>query len=395
MMFFEKVLEAPADPIFGLNDAFSSDPRKQKVNLSVGVYKDEHLQSYLMPSVKMAKEKVISEDLLADYLPIQGFSLFCQEIAKLCFGRKLFEEEHSKIAAFQTIGGTGALRLAADFLLQEGFSTIAIPNPTWANHSWLFSKAGFEVLSYPYYEKEKNYLEFDAFCLFLKNLKKGSVVLLHAVCQNPTGVDFSFEEWKVIQKILEDKGHLPFFDFAYQGFGEGIEKDRKAIDYFLESKMEMIVAYSCSKNFSLYCQRVGALFMVTSNPSIKTRVESKLKRMVRSLYSNPPAHGAKVVFHLLQDQNLKLQWEQELEGMRSRLDLMRTLLAQKLIGRAKKDYSFLLEQKGMFSFLGLSKNQVMKLMNEHAIYMPDWGRISVAALNHDNIDFVADAIISL
>ena len=394
-MFFEKVLEALPDPIFGLNEAFHSDPRKKKVNLAVGVYKDDQLSSYLMPSVKKAKEEIFSQDLLADYLAIEGLAAFSEEIGKLCFGKKLFQENHGRISAFQAVGGTGALRLAADFLLQEVSSRIAIPDPTWANHHWLFSKAGFEVISYPYYQKEKNQLEFDAFCLFLRNLKEGTILLFHVVCQNPTGVDFSLDQWKIIQAILEEKKHLPFFDFAYQGFGEGIEKDRKVVEYFLETKMEMVVAYSCSKNFSLYCQRVGALFFVTKNPATKIRVESKLKRVVRSLYSNPPAHGAKIVSHLLQNDFLRKEWEKELDAMRKRLDSMRSLLAKKLIGKTLKDYRFLLEQKGMFSFLGLSKNQVMRLIQEHAIYMPDWGRISIAALNQDNIDFVADAIISL
>ncbi len=395
-MFFSEVLEGQPDAIFGLTGAFQADVRPQKVNLTVGIYKDENLQSKLLPSVKKAEEQILEDDLLADYLPIDGFAPYLELLGPNILGEKIWKEAHSRIYGAHTTGGTGALRIAGEFLAQEVTKIVSIPNPTWPNHRAIFERAGCKVETYPYYNREKRIFDFSGMCKGLESLPEKSAVILHPCCHNPTGLDPTLEQWKELSALMKKRKLLPFFDFAYQGLGDSIEKDAAAIQLFAKEGHEMLIAYSCSKNFSLYCQRVGALYVVDENSAVKLRVGSQIKRIIRALYSNPPEYGAHVVTHILKHEELKKQWREDLEGMRLRLKSMRDLLIQRLKAKAKKiDFSYLKAHKGMFSFVDLNKSQVQKLINDYAIYLPDNGRINVAGLSLRNIDYIVDSLIAV
>jgi len=387
-MFFQEILEGQPDPIFGLNEAFRADVLPYKVNLIIGIYKDEELQARLMHSVKKAIWEVFNQNLLADYLPIDGLPDFLEQIGALIFGEKRWKDNHSRIYGTQAIGGTGALQLGGQFLSGHVSKMIAVPTPTWPNHRSIFERAGCGVKTYPYYDREKHGIDFNSLSLALKKMPEKTIVLLHPVCHNPTGCDLSHEEWKELSRLMRERNILPFFDFAYQGLGDGIEKDRKAIEIFMDDGHEMLIGYSCSKNFSLYCQRVGALFVVSESSAVKLRIGSQIKKIIRSLYSNPPLHGARVVASLLENPSLKEEWKKELDFMRHRIANIREKLTQKLGDRFK----FLCHHKGMFSFMDLDKSQVERLIEEFGIYLTDNGRISLTGLNAKNMDYVVEAI---
>lgn len=392
-MFFHDILEAQPDPIFGLNEAFHADVRPNKVDLIIGIYKDLELHAKLMPSVMKAKSLAIPQDLQADYLPLDGLPDFCEQIGMLIFGEKSWKENHSRIYSAQTIGGTGALQVGGQFLSQEISKSIAVSSPTWPNHRSIFERAGCKVDTYAYYCREKHAIEFDVLSDSLKKLPEKSVVLLHTVCHNPTGCDLSLEQWKEMSRIIRSKNLLPFFDFAYHGLGEGLEKDRQAIEIFVQDGHEMLVAYSCAKNFSLYCQRVGALFAVSENAAVKLRIGSQIKKIIRSLYSNPPAHGVRIATALLHDPVLKEEWKKELVTMRHRVAVIRESFVERLSKKSKKvDFGFLRSHKGMFSFMDLDKSQVQQLIQRFGIYLLDNGRISLTGLNEKNIDYVVDGV---
>ncbi len=304
-MFFNKVLEGLPDPIFGLGEMFRADVRENKIDLVVGIYKDEELRMQLMPSVKKAKEQILTQDLAVDYLPIDGLRSFCDEIGRLAFGDERWKVHHGRIYAAQTLGGTGSLQIGTAFLAQEISKEAVLSNPTWANHSAIFQRAGCKTSFYPYYSKVLHGIDLEVLFAFLKTLPEKTIVLLHEVCHNPTGCDFSQEQWRALSLLMQKHKLIPFFDCAYHGLGDGLDLDRLGLEIFLDDGHEMIVSYSCSKNFSLYCQRVGALFIVGENAAIKMRVGSQVKRIIRSLYSNPPAHGARIAAHVLQEIDLK------------------------------------------------------------------------------------------
>jgi len=393
-MFFHEILEAKPDPIFGLADAFRADVRPNKVNLIVGIYKDDQLQSHIMPSIQKAKERVLEQDLIADYLPLDGLLEFTEKIGALMFGEAAWQANHSRIYAAQTVGGTGALQVGGQFLAQEVTKDVVIPLPTWPTHRLILERANLRVSTYPYYSRETHGIDFDPLCAALKELPEKTVVLFHPSCHNPTGCDLSLEEWKEISKIVKQRRLLPFFDCAYQGLGEGLEKDRAAIQIFLEDGHEMLIAYSCSKNFSMYSQRAGVLFVVDENAAVKLRVGSHVRKIIRSLYSNPPAHGVRAIAHLLQDAKLKAEWQKELDQMRERIHRMRKNLIQGL-KQAGVDFQFLSDRKGMFAFLDLDKGQVQRLIEEHGVYLLDNGRISLTGLTSQNLDYVVKAIASV
>ena len=393
-MFFSEVSEGQPDAVFGLAGAFRADVRPHKVDLMVGIYKDEKLRTTLLPSVAKTKEAILKQDLLADYLPIDGMAELCDELGKLLFGGHAWNEAHGRIYAAQTAGGTAALRVAAEFLAQEVTKTIYVPDPTWPNHRQVFERAGCRVETYPYYNRGKRGFDCNAMCQKLKDLPEKTAVVLHAACHNPTGRDPTVEEWGRISQVMREKKLLPFFDCAYQGLGEGLEKDADAVRLFMRLGHEMIVAYSCSKNFSLYCQRVGALFVVDENAAVKLRIGSQVKRIIRALYSNPPAHGAKIVVEILKSGGLRKDWEGELEGVRRRIVSIREDLIDRLAKGAKRtDFSYLRNHEGLFMFVDLTKSQVQRLINEFAVYLLDSGRISVAGLTRDNIDYVVGSLL--
>lgn len=392
-MFFQDVLDAPPDPIFGLSEAFKADPRKEKTNLVVGIYKDDQMKAELFSSVHRAKADILNLDTLADYLPIDGQDELLQKLGPLVFGDSIWKEKHGQIYAAQTVGGTAALRVGAEFLAQEVSKSFFVSNHTWPNHRSILERAGCKHENYPYYNREKRGFDFEAMLSFLKKLPPKSVVVLHACCHNPTGCDPTEEEWRLIAKAMKEHEAFPFFDFAYQGLGSGLEKDAEAVRIFAKEGLEMAIAYSCSKNFSMYCQRVGALFIVTKTPAEKQRVKNQVRRIIRALYSNPPAHGALVVLEILKKEELKKLWIQDLEGIRSRIQKMREMLIQKLSHKAGSiDWSYLKEHKGMFSFIDMDKSQVQRMIEEFAIYMTDNGRISIPGLTTQNIDSVVNAL---
>jgi aspartate/tyrosine/aromatic aminotransferase len=393
-MFFDDVKEAPSDPIFGLAAAFNKDTRLNKVSLAVGIYQNEKLESTLFESAKIAKELIFSEDLMANYLPIDGFRPMLDLLAPVVFGSALWAQSKERIYAAQTPGGTGALCIGAEFLAGEVSKKVSIPNRTWPNHKAVFGKAGFEIERYPYYSKEKKGFDLQAVLDFFSKLAPKTIVVLHACCHNPTGCDPTLEEWKELSRAMKSKNLVPFFDFAYQGLGDGLEIDAGAVRLFVEEGHEMLVAYSCSKNFSMYGQRVGALFAVNGSDGIKTSVGSQIKRIIRAIYSNPPAHGARIVERILRDSELKKLWEKDLADVRMRVDTMRQLLIQRLSAKSKDmDLAHLKKHKGMFSFIELNQEQVQTLIDKYAVYLSGSGRINVAGLNAENIDYVVDSII--
>ena len=394
MSLFSPVEMAPRDPILGLNEAFNADPRAEKVNLGVGVYYDENGKVPLLRAVQAAEEARVAEYAPRTYLPIEGLAPYDQAVQKLLLGEDSPLLTSGQLVTAQSIGGTGALKLGADFLYRLGGKRlVAISDPSWENHRSLFEAAGYEVVTYPYYDPATHGLNLQGMLQGIDALPEGSVVLLHACCHNPTGVDLSISEWKQVIEVVRKRNHVPFLDIAYQGFGDNLEEDAAAVRLFAEAGLPCVIASSFSKSFSLYGERVGALTLITETPEEGERVLSQLKRVIRTNYSNPPTHGAKVVAAVLNSADLHTMWVEELAEMRVRIKQMRKALADKLrAAGVQQDVSFIEQQRGMFSYSGLSREQVDRLAKEFAIYAVGSGRICVAALNNSNIDAVANAM---
>ena len=395
-MFFEQVPEGAPDPVFGLLGAFNEDPRPHKLSLMVGTYKDPFLRNTMLPVLREVQKKKQLLDEFADYLPIDGSPEFCDLIGELCFGQSIWKKIGERVYSTQSVGGTGALRVGADFIAREVGRTIWIPQPTWPNHRTVFERAGFTVQNLPYYDSKSHSFNREGYFGAIRALAPKSVVLFHTSCHNPTGCDPSHRDWNELADLCQERELLPFFDTAYQGFGLGIEQDTYPVRHFAEKGLDFLVAYSCSKNFSLYCQRVGALFVVTSNPSIQSKVGSQVKRIIRSLYSNPPAHGALMVAEILKNREWNGIWRDEVDEMRSRISSMREKLIEKIEAKSRSiDFSFIRNHKGMFSYLDLSKNQVDRLIEEFGVYTLDSGRINVAGLNEQNIDYFVESLLNV
>lgn len=396
MSHFERVKLAPSDPILGLTIAFAKDVRKDKVNLGVGLYNTEDLRVPILESVKEAEALLLTEEMSKEYLPIDGDGLYLEQMGVLVFGKASWSAEKGRIASFQTVGGTGALKIGGTFLKEEADHPIWISTPSWPNHRGVFSHCGLKVENYPYYDTNNHQLDFDGMVSCLEKLEPGSIVLLHASCHNPTGLDPTIEQWELLCQLFKTKKLIPFFDFAYQGFGKGLEEDAGSIRSFLNSGLEFLLAVSNAKNFSLYGERTGCLFIVSESAKIAEKVSSRVKQMIRTNYSSPPMHGAKIVAHILNTPILRKKWETELAQMGLRILAMRELLVQKLKSISKNvDFSHMKEGNGMFGFTGLKPAQVEKIISEYGIYMPGDGRINVCGLNHDNIDAVVNAIIAV
>lgn len=394
MSLFSPVEMAPRDPILGLNEAFNADPRANKVNLGVGVYYDDNGKVPLMRAVQAAEEVRVAEHAPRTYLPIEGLAPYDLAVQKLLLGADSPLLDSGRVVTVQSIGGTGALKLGADFLQRlAGKNLVAISDPSWENHRSLFEAANYDVVSYPYYDPATNGLNFEGMLEGIAALPSGTVVLLHACCHNPTGVDLQAADWHKVIEVIRQCGHVPFLDIAYQGFGDNLEDDALAVRLFAESGLPCLIASSFSKSFSLYGERVGALTLITGSAEEGERVLSQIKRVIRTNYSNPPTHGAKVVAAVLTNPELYSLWEQELATMRERIKQMRQALTDKLqAAGVKQDVSFIKQQRGMFSYSGLTRQQVERLAQESAIYAVGSGRICVAALNHHNIDAVAAAM---
>jgi aromatic-amino-acid transaminase len=391
MTLFSAVELAPRDPILGLNEAFGADARPDKVNLGVGVYYDANGHVPLLRAVREAEKARLEAQLPRGYLPIDGIALYDAAVQKLLFGAGSPLLAERRVVTAQALGGTGALKIGADFLHRLNPSVpVAISNPSWENHRALFEGAGFQVVEYPYYDPATHGVDVEGMLGGLAKLPRGAVVVLHACCHNPTGVDLGTDEWKRVIDSVREHGLVPFLDIAYQGFGDGIEADAIAVRLFAEARVPFFVASSFSKSFSLYGERVGALSIVTDSHDEAMRVQSQLKRVIRTNYSNPPTHGAAVVAAVLNHEDLRATWEAELGEMRERIRTMRRGLTQRLA--AHGDFGFIEAQRGMFSYSGLSSAQVDRLRTEFGIYAVGTGRICVAALNDGNLDRVAEAI---
>jgi len=391
---FESVELAPRDPILGLNEQFNADTRTGKVNLGVGVYYDDQGRLPLLKAVHKAEVARVEAAAPRGYLPIEGIGAYNKGAQRLLLGAGSPLLDSGRVLTAQALGGTGALKIGADFLKWlKPNAKVVISNPSWENHRALFERAGFPVETYPYYDAATHGLDFDGMAAALKALPEGTIVVLHACCHNPTGVDPTFDQWKEIAAIVKQRDLVPFLDIAYQGFGEGIEEDAAVVRLFAAQDITMLVSSSFSKSFSLYGERVGALTLICSSSEESERVLSQLKRVIRTNYSNPPTHGGTIVSMVLNTPELYELWAGELAGMRERIRSMRTQLVEKLKAcGVTRNFDFVLEQRGMFSYSGLTKEQVDRLREEHGVYAVSSGRICVAALNSRNIDYVTQAI---
>jgi aspartate/tyrosine/aromatic aminotransferase len=391
---FETIVAAPPDPILGLTEAFKKDKNPNKVNLGVGVYKDAGGQTPILASVKAAEEQILRTENTKNYLPIDGQPEFDRATVELLFGA-----EHAAVVAGRTVtaqapGGTGALRVAADFVSSTlGQRTVWLSDPTWPNHPQVFNAAGLPTASYPYFDKQTNGVAFDAMLRALGSAAEGDVVVLHGCCHNPTGVDLQPEQWQAIGKVLAARKLLPLVDFAYQGFASSLEADAEGLHRLAAQCDSMLVASSYSKNFGLYNERVGALTLVAADAAQADASLSHIKRVARANYSNPPAHGGAIVATVLRDPQLRRQWEGEVAEMRDRINLMRHLFVETLQEKGvDRDFSFIARQRGMFSFSGLTPDQVKALRDRFAVYIVGSGRISVAGMTGDNMDYLCSAI---
>ncbi|MFT4197957.1 MAG: amino acid aminotransferase [Pseudoxanthomonas sp.] len=377
-----------------MTEAYNRDPRPGKVNLGVGIYYDEDGRIPVLKAVAKVEAALAEKPAARGYLPIDGLPAYDSGTQKLLFGEDSPLLAAGRVATSQTIGGSGALRVGADLLKQVlPKAVIAISSPSWENHRVVFARAGFEVVDYAYYNADTHGLDFDGMLADLLALEPGTVVLLHACCHNPTGVDLSPAQWQQVARLVKERGLLPFVDIAYQGFDQGIAQDAAAIRILAEAGMDsFVVASSYSKSFSLYGERVGALSVVCADADEAKRVQSQVKRTIRANYSSPATHGGALVSAVLNDPALRQEWEDELAGMRERIHALRAALVRKLAEAGAGDFSFITRQAGMFSYSGLSREQVDRLREEHAIYAIGSGRICVAALNQNNLDKVAQAI---
>jgi len=394
---FAAVEMAPKDPILGLTEAYNADSRATKVNLGVGVYYDDNGKLPLLAAVKCAEETLFKAASPRGYQPIDGSAVYNQAVQQLLFGKDSDLLANGQVITTQCLGGTGALKVGADYLrrlLPE--ARVFISDPSWENHRALFEFAGFTVETYPYYDPATRGVRFDDMKACLNNLPAKSIVLLHACCHNPTGADLTADQWSQVVEACKARQLVPFLDMAYQGFAENIDADAVAVRAFAASGLQFIISSSFSKSFSLYGERVGALSIITASKEESGRVLSQLKRVIRTNYSNPPTHGGAIVSAVLSSPELRQMWEDELAGMRDRIRAMRTGLVEAISSKGvAQDFSFVVKQRGMFSFTGLTADQVERMKSEFGIYAVSSGRICLAALNSKNMGYVADAIASV
>ena len=384
---------APRDAILGLTELYVADPHPKKVNLGVGVYYDDQGKVPLLECVRRADEALTAAGVARPYLAMDGFPDYVRQVQSLLFGPGHPAVAAGRVTTVQAVGGTGGLKVGADFIKRFApEAAVYLSDPTYDNHRPLFEEAGFRIETYPYYDPRTRGIRFTEMLACMRGIPKGSVVLLHACCHNPTGVDIHGEQWDEVMKIVAERRLLPFLDFAYQGFGDGVEEDAQVARRFAQALPAALVAMSFSKSFSLYGERVGALFVVAADSGEAAKVLSNLKRMIRTNYSNPPSHGARIVAAVLASPELRALWVKEVIGMRDRVRSMRRELVERLKKRIPEDFSFILQQRGIFSYSGLSREQMVAMRERYAVYGIESGRICVAALNSRNLDYVADSI---
>ena len=391
---FETINPAPEDAILGLTVAFQKDSNPNKINLGVGVYKDGSGQTPVLSTVKEAEERLLRSEATKSYLPIDGLAAYAALSQQIVLGSEHDVLSAGRAATVQTPGGTGALRVAADFVRRIFPSaTVWLSDPTWPNHPNVFGSAALQVQTYPYFEAETNGVAFDRMMAALETIPKGDVLLLHGCCHNPTGADLSPQQWQAVAAVCADRGILPLLDFAYQGFGDGLDEDAIGVRIVAEHCRELLVATSYSKNFGLYNERVGALTLVADSAEAADAANSHMKICVRTNYSNPPAHGGQIVAEILGDSELRQRWEVELAEMRNRINDMRHLFVESLDEQgAGRDFSFIAHQRGMFSYSGLTPAQVQALRERHSVYIVGSGRINVAGMTEGNMDYLCAAV---
>ena len=394
---FEKIQAAPADPILGLGESFKAEIRDNKINLGIGVYKDANGLTPIVKAVKTAEKRLLETENSKNYLTIDGVAAYNQFTQELLFGAnsEILSSKRAKTA--QSLGGTGALRVAAEFIKrQTNAQNVWISSPTWPNHNAIFNAVGITIRNYRYYNEETHALDWDNMLADLSHADAGDVVLLHGCCHNPTGIDPTPAQWKQLAELSVKNGWLPLFDFAYQGLANGLEEDAQGLRAFAANHKELLIASSYSKNFGLYNERVGAFTIVAADQATAETAFSQVKSIIRTLYSNPSSHGAHAVALVLGDAELKADWINELAGMRDRIKTMRQRFVDLLKEYgAEQDFSFIIEQNGMFSFSGLSPEQVDRLKDEFAIYAVRSGRINVAGITEDNIRYLCESIVKV
>lgn len=391
---FEAINSLPADPILGLMAAFRADTHAHKIDLGVGVYKDERGQTPVMRAVKQAETRLLANQQTKTYVAPAGQEDYNHLIAGLIFGNTLRDQLGGRRVTFQTPGGCGGLRLGAEFLQKvKPGAKIMVSDPTWANHIPLLGEAGLNISKYPYYDYQRHAIRFDAMMDSLSSAGAGDLVLLHGCCHNPCGADLDQQQWQAIAELAQKNGFTPFIDLAYQGLGDGIVEDCFGVRLLAETLPELVVVSSCSKNFGLYRERTGSLTVISGNATSAKAAGSQIASIARSIYSMPPDHGAAVVIEILGDSELNADWEIELTEVRNRINGLRTELVNALAAKGlDHDFSFIQREKGMFSFLGLSVDQVHRLINDYSIYLVDSSRINIAGINHSNLDYLADSI---
>jgi aromatic-amino-acid transaminase len=394
MSLFSAVEMAPRDPILGLNEQYNADTNPHKVNLGVGVYFDDNGKLPLLQCVQAAEKTLMATPTARGYLPIDGIAAYDAAVKGLVFGADSEAVKTGRVATVQGIGGTGGLKIGADFLKRlNPNAKVLISDPSWENHRALFTNAGFTVDSYAYYDANKRGVNFEGMLASLNAAAPATIVVLHACCHNPTGYDITADQWDQVIAVVKAKSLTAFLDMAYQGFGHGIAEDGAVIGKFVAAGLDFFVSTSFSKSFSLYGERVGALSVLCASKEEADRVLSQLKIVIRTNYSNPPIHGGAVVAAVLNNPPLRTQWEQELGEMRARIKVMRQSLVQGLkAAGVKADMGFITTQIGMFSYSGLNKDQMVRLRSEFGVYGTDTGRMCVAALNSKNIDYVCASI---
>ena len=394
---FESLQPLPPDPILGLNAAFKADDNPNKVDLGIGVYKDEKGNTPVMRAVKEAEKLILNSQLTKAYVGPKGALAYNEAVAELILGATLKAGLGGRRITMQTPGGCGGLRIAAEFIARASSgSTIWVSDPTWANHKPLIGSSGLKFKSYPYYNYETHSVDFDNMIAALANVPKGDVVLLHGCCHNPSGADLAPNQWRAIRDLAQEQNFTIFIDLAYQGMGDGLEEDVIGVRLLAESLPELIIVSSCSKNFGLYRERTGAITLICQNEGAASAASTLIAAAARSNYSMPPDHGAAVVQLIREDSSLNSMWEEELKEIRNRINGLRITFANRLTeSGAQRDFSFIQKEKGMFSFLGITKSQIDKLISEYAIYLVDSSRINVASINDDNIDYVTKSIIEV